>query len=62
MKVTPLVEHVAIKEILEFDPNKPISASEIENDYKSELLMAMRKEVEGSSLKKSINRLLGTLK
>ena len=61
-KVTPLIEHVKIKEILDYDNNKNISAREIEEDYKSELLLAMRKETQGSSLQKSIQRLLSVLR
>ena len=61
MEVNPLVEHVAIKDILELKDGKVISATQIDENYRSELLMAMRKEVEGSSLQKSIQRLLGKI-
>lgn len=61
MKVFPLIEHVKIKEILELEENKQISAKEIDENYRSDLLLAMRKEVEGSSLQKSIRRLLSTI-
>ena len=44
MKVSPLIEHVAIKEILDYDSSKPLSAAEIESDYKSELLIGHEKK------------------
>ena len=59
--VTPLIEHIQIKEILNVETHKDISAREIENDFKSELLMAMRKETQGSSLQKSIQQLLSAI-
>ena len=59
--VSPLIEHVKIKEILDYDNNKNITTQEIEDDYRSDLLLAMRKEVAGSSLQKSIQKLLNRI-
>ena len=56
MKVVPLVEHVKVKEILNIDAHNHLSTEEIEAEHKSELLMAMRKAEEGSSLQKSIRK------
>jgi cytochrome c-type biogenesis protein CcsB len=61
-KIMPLIEHVEIKKILELKEHETISAKEIEDNYRSDLMLAMRKESEGSSLQKSIQRLLSALR
>ena len=61
MTIAPLIEDVTIKEILNWKDDQPLSVEDIETNFKKDLLFAMRKEIEGSSLQKSIQKLLSTI-